>query len=187
MLIDILYLIIVLIAVYRGLKQGFIVGVFSLLAFIVGLAAALKLSVTAAHWLEGTTNISARWLPVLSFILVFIAVVFLVRIIAAILEKAVEALMLGMLNKIGGALMYIFLYTVIFSIILFYSLQLNIFKEETITESVIFPWIAPLGPWIIDSLGDIIPFFRNMFTELQHFFEKFSDEAPGRQTVMNLL
>ena len=95
MLIDILYLIVFVFAVIRGFKQGFIVGILSFIGIIAGLAAALKLSVVVAQWLEGTTNLSARWLPVLSFLLVFIGVMMLVRIGAAILEKIAEALFLG--------------------------------------------------------------------------------------------
>ena len=59
-----------ILAIFKGLRKGFILGIFSLLAFIIGLAAALKLSAVVAVYLQKSSNAS-RWLPVLSFILCF--------------------------------------------------------------------------------------------------------------------
>ncbi len=183
MLIDILYLLLVVFAVFTGFRQGLIVGIFSFIGMLAGLAAALKLSVTAARYLEDATTISARWLPVISFILVFIVVVMLVRVGAALLEKLAEALLLGIFNKLGGILLYLFLYSVVFSILLFYFVQVGIFQPETIGSSVAYPLVSPLGPWMIDQLGTIIPFFQDMFAELQQFFERFADKQPATETL----
>lgn len=183
MLIDILYLLVVVFAVFTGFRQGLIVGIFSFIGMLAGLAAALKLSVTAARYLGDATSISARWLPVISFILVFIVVVMLVRIGATLLEKLAEALMLGIFNKLGGIILYLFLYSVIFSILLFYIVQIGVFQPETINSSVAYPLVSPLGPWMIDQLGAIIPFFQDMFAELQQFFERFADSQPATETL----
>ena len=78
MIIDIGFLILMILAIFKGLRKGFILGIFSLFAFIIGLAAALKLSVVVAAWLQKNVIPASRWLPVLSFLLVFIVVIFLV-------------------------------------------------------------------------------------------------------------
>ncbi len=44
MLIDIIVVILLVMAIFKGLRKGLIVAVFSFLAFLIGLAAALKLS-----------------------------------------------------------------------------------------------------------------------------------------------
>jgi membrane protein required for colicin V production len=38
-------------------------------------------------------------------------------------------------------------------------------------NSIVYPYIKPLGPKFINALGYILPFFKNMFTELEVFFE----------------
>ena len=80
MIIDIICIILLVLAVIKGFQRGLIVGVFSLLAVIIGLAAAIKLSAVVASHIGEAVKISDRWLPVLSFAVVFIAVVLLIRL-----------------------------------------------------------------------------------------------------------
>jgi len=177
MIIDIIFAVILVVAVLKGLRNGFIIAIFSLLAFIIGLAAAMKLSTYAAHYLADSTNISARWLPFVSFLLVFLLVVFLVRLVAKFIEKSVEFAMLGWLNRLLGVVLYIMLYTTIFSIVLFYAVQMNIIRKDAILASRTYNFIEPWGPYAINGLGAIIPWFRDMFEELKQFF----GSIPGKQ------
>ena len=71
MLIDLIYAVLLVFAIFKGIRRGFIIAIFSVLAFIIGLAAAMKLSTVVAHQLEGSTNISSKWLPFISFLIVF--------------------------------------------------------------------------------------------------------------------
>ena len=121
MIIDVALFFVMIVALIKGFTKGFVVGLFSLVAFIIGIAAALKLSAIVAHYLENSTGVSAKWLPVLSFMLVFIAVVLLVNMGAKIIKKTISLAMLGWLDRVGGILLYVILYTIIFSILLFFS------------------------------------------------------------------
>jgi membrane protein required for colicin V production len=177
MLIDILVFMLLLLALFKGMRKGFIVAVFSFIASIIGLAAALKLSAIAASYIGSTVNISQRWLPVLAFMAVFFIVVLLVRLGAKALEGVVRFAMLGWLNKIGGFIFYALLYIFIFSIILFYATRVGIIKQETIKASQTYGYIQPLGPKVIAGLGAVIPLFQNMFGELEHFFDNVSKNA----------
>jgi membrane protein required for colicin V production len=98
---------------------------FSIIALIIGLAAALKLSTLVASWLSGNSSIASKWIPFVSFALVFIGIVMLVNWTGQIIQKTIETLLLGWANKIGGILLYLVLYTIIFSILLFYGIQLH--------------------------------------------------------------
>lgn len=101
MLIDLLFVILLVLAVIKGFQRGLIVGIFSFVAILVGLAAAIKLSAVVAGYIGESVRISDQWLPVISFAVVFIAVVLLVRLGANLLEKTVEIGMLGWLNRLG--------------------------------------------------------------------------------------
>lgn len=177
MLIDLIYAVILVIAIFKGLRRGFIVAIFSLLAFIIGLAAAMKLSTVVAQQLDDSTNISSRWLPFISFLIVFLVVVLLVRLVAKMIEKSVEFALLGWLNRLLGVVLYIALYTTIFSILLFYAVQLNIIKTETILASRTYGFIEPWGPYAINGLGAVIPWFRDMFEQLKDFFGGVSEKV----------
>lgn len=172
MLIDIAFSFVMIIAVFKGYSKGLVVGIFSLLAFIIGIAAALKLSAIVAQYLEDATSAPARWLPVISFMLVFIAVVLLVHIGARIIKKSISLAMLGWVDRLGGIVLYMVLYTIIFSILLFFAEKTSLLKPETVASSSAYHFIAPWGGKVINSLGEIVPLFKNLFTELQAFFEK---------------
>jgi membrane protein required for colicin V production len=179
MIIDILVAIALVMAIIKGFQKGFIIAVFSVLAFIAGIAAALKLSATVAAWLDTTTNIAVRWLPFLSFILVFIAVILLVRIGAKFIEGAITFALMGWLNKLLGVVLYAVLYTVILSVFLFYTQQLNLFAAPTIRESVTYAYIIPWAPKIIDALGTVIPWFKDLFEELATFFRTMNEKISS--------
>lgn len=174
MFIDIAFAIVMILAVVKGLSKGFVVAIFSLLAFFIGLAAALKLSALVAVKLQESTNISGKWLPVLSFLLVFIAVVLLVRLGARAIDKAVQFVWLGWVNRLLGVVLYVILYTTIFSIFMFYAVQLNLIRQDTIDSSRAYGYIQPWGPYVINSLGKILPWFKDLFVQLENFFGNFS-------------
>ncbi len=110
MVIDILFVSLLLMALIKGYRKGFIIAVFSFLSIIIGLAAGIKLSVVAANWLQNNTSVNPRWLPALSFILVMLLVGFLVRWCALLIEKTFELAMMGFINKLAGILLYAALY-----------------------------------------------------------------------------
>ena len=178
MIIDIILIILLIFSIIKGLRRGLVVAVFSIVAFIVGLAAAIKLSVVVAAYLKNSVNVSAQLLPVISFALVFLIVVILIRIGAKLIEKAVEAVMLGWANRIAGAVLYAGLYTFIFSVLLFFATQIKFINDSTINESKTYSYIKPLGPLVIENTGKIIPWFKNMFIELEDFFGRFSTQHP---------
>lgn len=177
MIIDFIAIGLVILSIIKGFRNGLVVAIFSLLAFVIGLAAALKLSALVAEYLGTNTNISQRWLPILAFAVVFFVVVLLVRLGAKAIESGLRIAMLGWLNKLGGIVFYFLLYFFIFSIILFYATQLNIIKPETIQTSTTYPIIYPMAPVVIDALGSIIPVFKNIFSDLESFFDHLSKKA----------
>lgn len=163
-------------ACIKGIRKGLILAIFSVIAFIAGLAAALKLSAIVANRLSMHLNTGGKWLPVISFIIVFIVVALLINLGGRLIEKSFKVIMLGWINRLGGMILYILLYSIIFSIFLFYAVQLNFINQATTQASVIFPYLQPLGPKVIDSLGTIIPFFKDMFYQLQQFFGGLGDK-----------
>jgi len=174
MLIDTVALVLLIISVFKGFTKGFIVALFSFLAFIIGLAAALKLSTLVASYIGNAVNISQRWLPVIAFLVVFLIVALAIRLGAKMLEGVVKLAMLGWLNRLGGIILYILIYFFIFSILLFYAQQLHLLKPQTIEASVSYPWIQPIAPKIMSIMGAVIPFFKDMFDQLLQFFQNVS-------------
>ncbi len=181
MFIDLVLIVIVILAVIKGYQRGLIVGVFSFIAVIIGLAAAIKLSTVVAAHLGKAIKVSEQWLPVISFAIVFIVVVLLIRLGANMIQKTVEISMLGWVNRLGGIVLYVAIYVIVFSIVLFYAEQVQLLQQETIQKSVTYSYIQPWGPKVIEGFASVIPFFKDMFTDLQSFFSNVAEklEQPG--------
>jgi len=170
MSIDVLFLLFMVLAVLRGLRQGFIIAVVAAVALVIGLAAAIKLSTLVAGYGREHTHISSRWLPVLAFLLVFIVVVIGVRAGGRLAEKAIDLALLGWLNKLAGVLLFAVLYTIILSVLLFYAVQVHLVSADTLSSSVTYSFIRPWGPVVINEFGKFVPWFKGMFAQLEDFF-----------------
>ena len=179
MIIDIIITVALIFAVIKGYQNGLIVAIFSVLALIVGLAAAIKLSTVVAGYIGKSVKVSDQWLPIISFAIVFLIVVLLVRWGAILIQKSVQFAMLGWINRLGGILLYIAIYILIFSVIIFYANQMELIKPETKNASLTYSYIQPWGPKVIDGFGKIIPVFKGMFNELQDFFGNVSSQVPS--------
>ena len=171
MIIDLFTLLILVWAIMKGYGKGFVVAIASFFALYIGLAIALKFSVKVSHWLESNGH-SGGWIPFLSFMLVILGVIILVRLGANLMQKVLELFLLGWLNKIGGMIIYILIFMSIYSTILFFAVKMNILTTDIINDSKTYSIIKPLGPGLLELMGSIIPFFKGLFVELEHYFGK---------------
>lgn len=144
----------------------------SFAAWMIGLVAALKLSAACAQWLETHWNRHVTWLPVAVFILLFFLTALLVHLLGKLLEKALQTVALGWLNRLSGVLLYLFLYLIMFSIFLWLANQLYLISPTTKAHSVVYSWVAPLGPAAIHVVGMLIPAVSHVFQDLEHFFTR---------------
>lgn len=174
MIIDIICIVVVIAGIFRGYQRGLIIGVFSLLSVVIGLAAALKLSTVVAGYIGKAVKVSEEWLPLISFALVFFVVVLLIRLGARAIEKTIEIAMLGWVNRLGGIIFFVAVYLLVLGVLFFYGEQMKLISPEMIQQSKTWSFIAPWGPKAIDALGSVIPLFKDMFSELQEFFGRLS-------------
>lgn len=171
MVIDAIFIFLMLFALVKGYRKGFVIAIFSFLGIVLGIVAAMKLSALVAGWLQSNTHISLAWLPFLSFVLVMVGVILLVRLGAMFLQSALDLVLLGWLNKIAGILLYAALYTTLYSVILFYAGQMRWLTAETFRDSHTYAFIKPWGPKAVNGAAVILPFCKGMFEDLTHFFD----------------
>jgi membrane protein required for colicin V production len=88
-----------------------------------------------------------------------LGVVLLAKIGAKIIEKSLQLVMLGWLNKLAGIFLFASLYIIILSIVLFYFDRLGFIKPETFATSKSYFLIKPWAPKFIEILGDTKHFF----------------------------
>ncbi|MHC1706487.1 MAG: CvpA family protein [Bacteroidales bacterium] len=144
-------------AIYRGFKKGLILELAMLIGLIVGLYAGLHFSKVAAEMISSNFHIQGEWLPVVSFIVVFILVLLGVYIMGKLMEKTVEALMMGILNKVGGAIFSVLKMALILSFILFMLNGLapdkSIFPREQQQKSFLYKPILSFANFLMPKIN----------------------------------
>jgi membrane protein required for colicin V production len=177
MWLDIVFAIVLISAAIKGMKRGIIMALFSFIGWFIGLAAALKLSAAFAAYLQGYTAIGDKWLPLVSFIIVFVLAVIIVQLIGKAIEQLFSFSLLSWVNKLGGALLYTAMYALAFSVILFFAEKMHLINQDTASSSRVYGMLSALGPSVVDTVYAIMPFIKNSFHELEKYFEHI--EAKG--------
>jgi membrane protein required for colicin V production len=177
MILDVVGIILIVLFFIRGYMKGAIVAAFSVLAILLGIICALKLSQSLATWLLAKGYISSGWAQVVSYLVLFIGVVLIVRLIARLIEKALEGMMLGIVNKLVGGLLYAALGALLWSSFLWLGNRMNIITPDTIAASKTYSWLAKLAPWFFEQAGKLLPFAKDTVANLEHFFDAVNNKA----------
>lgn len=102
-IIDILVVVFLVYAVYKGLKNGFIIELGSLISLMLGILIAIKFSHFLGDYLGEMTSWNPEYVKILAFVLTFILVVMIVILLGKALTKIAGMVMLGWLNRLAGA------------------------------------------------------------------------------------
>lgn len=163
MIIDVLYLIFLVFFLIRGYSKGVVVALFAVLSIIIGIFCAIKFSGFVANLIA--KDAKPFWLPFLSYVIVFIGVVFLIRLGAKAIDKLMKAAFLGFFNRLGGALLYALLITLIFSSFLWFFDHWAIINPETKSASYCYHFLVAFAPKAFSVIGELFPFVKNLFKE----------------------
>lgn len=168
--LDFVGLIFVFLFFLAGYIKGLLVSVFSFVAILLGMLCSLRLSQTLATYLVDKDYISPGWALAISYITLFIGVILIVRLLARLLEKAVEGVGVGLLNSLLGAFLYGLLGAIFWSILLRMAVHLHVVSHHTVATSKTYPFFSKVAPWFFKHAGAILPFAKDAFSKLDHFF-----------------
>lgn len=154
--LDIIIIIPLLLFAWQGYKKGFIIEVATLAALILGLFFAFYFSDYAANLLNEYFNIDEKYMAALSFIVTFIVVVIAVIAVGKVLQKFIDIILLGFLNKVAGAVFGIVKGALVLSILLliinYFDTNQNLIKEEYKENSIFYGHVASFAPQLYDWL-----------------------------------
>ena len=181
MVIDIIFLVMLISGFLMGFRRGAIHSFFSFVALFFGIMIALKFSHQLSFYLNEWLSISTKFLPLISFIVIFIGVILVVRILSAVLEKIVNSIYLGLFNKAVGGMLWCIILTLIFSTLLWFLNQVDLITLEMKSDSQTYPVLESLAPITIDFFSRLIPYFQGLFDSLEQLFERLSESNETLQ------
>lgn len=167
MSLDILIFILLLLGFIQGFRKGFISAVFSLIGTLLGIILALKTTTLVASRLFQDADQGSRWVLLVSFLIVFLAVVIGVRFLAGLAEGVAKLLLLGLVNRLAGAVLQVFITSVMVSAFLYLLAMTNLLSEETLSASWFYPRLSPLAPAVFGWLGQLMPFLQELFQDFR--------------------
>jgi len=153
---DLIIAIVLVWAFYSGFKKGIIYMLISFLAIIVGIYAAIHFSYLIVGKLGEWMDRDPDQLKILSYFLTFIIVFALLHLIGKILDKFLEAVALGIVNRLAGGALSVAIKVVVLSLTFWLFDQGNqifpIVKQETLDSSILYKPIKNLSPVILVNL-----------------------------------
>lgn len=155
--LDIILVIPLIWFIYRGFTKGLIIEFASLVGLVLGIWAAINFSYFAADILESYVDLEQKYISIIAFIITFIIVVILIYLIGKILERFINLLALGFLNKLLGAFFGLikaaFILSIIILIINSFDKNKSIITSKLREGSILYKPIASLVPTIIPKLN----------------------------------
>ncbi len=177
MWIDILFLIFIAIAIWKGWSHGFIITFFTTAAWILGIIGALKFCAVVSIYLRDQYQFSSQYLTVISFIIIFIIIAFFVFMIGKALEKVVEIAQLGFINRALGVLLRVIVFIVVFSFFIWLINQAGFISPETKTQSKTFSYLLPTADAAIHFFDQYLPAVKSIFSDIEAFFEELAKKV----------
>ncbi|MDE5422957.1 CvpA family protein [Ancylomarina sp. DW003] len=167
-ILDILIGIPLIYAIYKGFTKGFIYEIATLLALILGVYGAIHFSDFTAEVIQDTFKYESQYMEYISFIVTFIVIVIGINLIGRVMDKTVEAVALGFVNRLlglaFGLLKGILILSIVIRLLNYVNDRFNFISEEKKKESLLY---EPMT-YISDSIFD---FFDSDFSSTKEKFE----------------
>ena len=173
---DIILLLVLGFAGFRGYQRGFIVSLLSLLAFWVGIILAFMFLDWGVQILDGMIQGLTGVLPYLAFLLIFAAVGIGIGLIAKVLKKSIDLTPLGIFDNFAGSIMGILTWAFGISILIWLTGKFGLELPAHLSDnSMLYSKIEPLAPMVIDAVAEYVPFLKHLFESIA---ERLSPDVP---------
>ena len=155
--IDLVFAILLLWSAYRGYTKGFIVQLATLSALLLGILGAVMFSDITSSLIIKNFDVSGQYLPIISFAVTFVVIVIAVHLFAKMLNKLIDAIALGIVNRLLGVLFSVLKIAFIVSIILVLinkaDNKYNFIPNETKDNSLLYKPLSNFAPMIFPYLN----------------------------------
>ena len=163
--IDVLIIVPLIYAGYKGFKHGLIIEVFTLLALFVGLYAGIHFSDFIALKLKEVFSWDSPYAPTICFTLIFLGIGAMVYFAGVTIQKMVKVVNLSPVDKFFGIFFAVLKMTYFLSIILVlldsYDEKGDFFPEDKKEGSLLYAPVKGLSTTTVPGLANSTSFISN--------------------------
>jgi len=170
--LDIILLVPLLLGAYLGFKRGLLMELVGLIALILAILGAFKLLHTGIEFLNRYIPEYGNFVPFIAFVGIFIGILILINLLGHLTKKLMDLTLLGAFDYVAGAILGVFKWAFIISVILWLTTQININIPDKLTEdSFLYPYILNFAPSVGKYVASVFPFADNLFESIQELFK----------------
>ena len=164
--IDIVILVPIIYAAWKGFKHGLIIEIFTLLALFVGIYAGIHFSDLTANFLRENVGMSSKYVPVIAFTLTFLGIGAMVYFLGKTIEKIIKVTQLTPINKLAGVffsvLKYIYILSTLLILLESYDEKIGFFPPKMKEESLLYHPIMQVSKTSIPGMKESTIFVHNL-------------------------
>ena len=182
MVIDVLLLIFAGWGFYQGYSRGIISTVFTVFSIVFGLVAAFKLTPGAARMLETSFKIDQTLSFPVGFLLTLVLSLLLIRMVGQFIEKGLEKANINFLNQTAGGILLASLYTLLYSVLLWFGSESTVVTKETSEASITYPYLKEFPKKMRGVYEIVKPTFKDFWQESVHFLDRLEESDGVEET-----
>ncbi len=190
MIIDVLFLIIAGWGFYQGFSRGIIKTVFTVFSIVFGLMVAFKFSPAATRFIETAFNSNSPLNFVAGFLLSFILTMIIIRMTAQFFERTLQAANINVINKFAGGMLLGSLYTLIYSMLLWFADQSHIVTPDTSNSSLTYQHLKVFPSKMRSVYEYVKPGFKDFWHESVRFIDqmevKTMEKTESQPTIFDI-
>jgi membrane protein required for colicin V production len=164
-IVDILILIPLGYAAWKGFQHGIIIEVFTLLALLVGIYAGIHFSDVTANWMKNSLGWDSEYLPVIAFTITFLGIGAMVYFAGKMIEQFVKVTNLTPINKAFGIVFAVLKMTYFVSVFLVllesYDEKGDFLPPSMKEKSLLYNPILKVSTTTIPALKESTLFVKN--------------------------
>lgn len=155
-LLDILLGIPLIWGLWKGLKNGLFMEIASIVALIAGIYGAIHFSYITGNYLSEHLEWDERNMSIIAFVITFVLIISIVHLAGKLLTRVANFAMLGLLNKVAGAIFGILKVAILLGAAFIFFDRMdstfNLLDDETKEQSILYQPIKDIGALIFENV-----------------------------------
>jgi membrane protein required for colicin V production len=172
--LDVLLLLPLGIGAVKGFRRGLVLELASLLAFVLAVVGGLSLLSAAVPLVRHYVGDAFGLLPLVSFALVFVAIMWGVHLLGGLLKTAVHLTPLGMLDNLLGGAAGVLKWVLGLSLLLHGTglAGVRLLAPNLVADSQVLPFVQQATPVALQIAGYVLPIAQDLLVKIKAAFGK---------------
>jgi membrane protein required for colicin V production len=161
-LLDLIIAVVLLFGAIRGFQRGFFYEAATLVALVAGVFIAILFANIAGTIIYELVNWNIQLVKIIAFVIIFLIVAGLIKMLGHLLTKLFKAMLLGFVNKLAGFALglvkWIVLLSILFAVLDFFDEGRKLLSDDLLSDSILYIQLEKLNilHYISENLPDSV-------------------------------